>query len=102
MADIGAGTGLFTRLMAEKVGAEGKVYAVDIAPEFLEHIAADAKKHGRKQIVTVQGNQETTQSPRGIAGPGFSERRLSPPRAAREDACVAQGGAQARRQAGPG
>jgi ubiquinone/menaquinone biosynthesis C-methylase UbiE len=61
VADIGAGTGLFTRLMAEKVGVEGKVYAVDIAQEFLEHIAADAKKHGRKQIVTVHGNQETTQ-----------------------------------------
>ena len=45
VADIGAGTGLFTRLMAEKVGASGKVYAVDIAPEFLAHIAADAKKH---------------------------------------------------------
>ena len=64
VADIGAGTGLFTRLMAEKVGAEGKVYAVDIAPEFLAHIAADAKKHRRKQIVTVQGNQETTHLPR--------------------------------------
>jgi ubiquinone/menaquinone biosynthesis C-methylase UbiE len=63
VADIGAGTGLFTRLMAEKVGADGKVYAVDIAPEFLEHIAADAKKHGRKQIVTLQGNQETTHLP---------------------------------------
>jgi ubiquinone/menaquinone biosynthesis C-methylase UbiE len=63
VADIGAGTGLFTRLMAEKVGAQGKVYAVDIAPEFLEHIAADAKKHQRKQIVTVQGNQETPHLP---------------------------------------
>jgi ubiquinone/menaquinone biosynthesis C-methylase UbiE len=65
VADIGAGTGLFTRLMAEKVGAEGKVYAVDIAPEFLAHIAADAKKNGRKQIVTVRGNQETTNLPKG-------------------------------------
>ena len=65
VADIGAGTGLFTRLMAEKVGPEGKVYAVDIAPEFLAHIAADAKKHGQKQIVTVRGNQETTNLPKG-------------------------------------
>ncbi len=64
VADIGAGTGLFTRLFAEKVGAKGKVYAVDIAPEFLAHIAADAKKHARKQIVTVQGTQETTNLPK--------------------------------------
>lgn len=63
VADIGAGTGLFTRLIAEKVGEKGKVYAVDIAPEFLAHIAADAKKRGKKQILTVQGNQDTTRLP---------------------------------------
>ncbi len=63
VADIGAGTGLFTRLIAEKVGPTGKVYAVDIAPEFLAHIAADAKKHGRKQVFTVRGNQDTTNLP---------------------------------------
>ena len=44
VADVGAGTGLFTRLFAEKVGTTGKVYAVDIAPRFLAHIAAEAKK----------------------------------------------------------
>src|SRR5437764_763862 len=32
VADVGAGTGLFTRLFAAAVGPEGKVYAVDIAP----------------------------------------------------------------------
>jgi ubiquinone/menaquinone biosynthesis C-methylase UbiE len=65
VADIGAGTGLFTRLMAEKVGPEGKVYAVDIAPEFLAHIAAYAKKNGKKQILTVRGDQQTTNLPKG-------------------------------------
>src|SRR5262249_29590610 len=34
VADVGAGTGLFTRLFAEKVGPTGKVYAVDIARSF--------------------------------------------------------------------
>jgi ubiquinone/menaquinone biosynthesis C-methylase UbiE len=71
VADIGAGTGLFTRLMAEKVGPKGKVYAVDIAPEFLAHIAADAKKHGRTQIVTVRGTQQTTNLPRGALDVAF-------------------------------
>ena len=63
VADVGAGTGLFTRLFAEKVGKTGKVYAVDIAPRFLAHIAAEAKKHGQTQVVTVQGSQESTNLP---------------------------------------
>ena len=60
VADVGAGTGLFTRLFAEKVGKTGRVYAVDIAPRFLAHIAAEAKKHGQSQVVTVQGSQSST------------------------------------------
>jgi predicted methyltransferase len=31
VADVGAGTGLFTRLFAKEIGADGQVYAVDIA-----------------------------------------------------------------------
>src|SRR5476649_1326127 len=38
VADVGAGTGLFTRKFAAEVGEKGKVYAVDIAPTFLRHI----------------------------------------------------------------
>ncbi len=64
VADVGAGTGFFTRLFAEKVGPRGKVYAVDIAPRFLEHITAEAKKHGQSQVVTILGNQDSTNLPR--------------------------------------
>ncbi len=63
VADVGAGTGLFTRLFAEKVGKAGRVYAVDIAPRFLAHIAAEARKHGQSQVVTVQGTQLSTNLP---------------------------------------
>jgi SAM-dependent methyltransferase len=35
VADIGAGTGYFTRQLAEKVGLKGKVFAVDIQPEMI-------------------------------------------------------------------
>jgi ubiquinone/menaquinone biosynthesis C-methylase UbiE len=63
VADVGAGTGLFTRLFAEKVGPKGKVYAVDIAQPFLDHIAAQAKKSGHKHVVTILGSQDSTNLP---------------------------------------
>jgi cyclopropane fatty-acyl-phospholipid synthase-like methyltransferase len=60
VADLGAGTGAFTRPIAEKVGREGRVYAVDIAPAFLAHIADDAKRRGLSQVRTVRGTQDST------------------------------------------
>jgi ubiquinone/menaquinone biosynthesis C-methylase UbiE len=60
VADIGAGTGLFTRLIADKVGPEGKVFAVDIAEPFLKHIAAQSRKLGQNQVQTVLGSQLST------------------------------------------
>ena len=44
----GAGTGLFTRQFAKTVGPDGQVYAVDIAPKFLEHIQKTAREAGLK------------------------------------------------------
>lgn len=38
IADIGAGTGYFSRQLAAKVGAKGKVFAVDIQPEMIVHL----------------------------------------------------------------
>ena len=53
VADVGAGTGLFTRLFAKEVGPKGKVYAVDIAPKFLEHIEKTCKEADIKNVVGV-------------------------------------------------
>jgi CubicO group peptidase (beta-lactamase class C family)/ubiquinone/menaquinone biosynthesis C-methylase UbiE len=53
VADIGAGTGLFTRMFAKVVGPEGKVYAVDIAPKFIEHIEKTCKEAGLKNVMGV-------------------------------------------------
>ncbi len=60
VADVGAGTGLFTRLIAEKVGAEGRVYAVDVSRDFLKHIAKQSQKLGQSQVQTVLGAQDET------------------------------------------
>ena len=50
VADIGAGTGLFTRLLAPAVGEKGKVYAVDIAKSFVEHSVKSAKEQGWSNV----------------------------------------------------
>ena len=43
VADIGAGTGYFTFQVAEAVGPQGQVLALDIAPEMLEYLDLRAK-----------------------------------------------------------
>lgn len=52
VADIGAGTGLFTRLFADAVGKDGRVVAVDIAQKFLDHIQISSREAGLKNIET--------------------------------------------------
>jgi len=59
-ADVGAGTGLFTRLMAEKVGPTGKVYAVDVSEPFLAYVGEQSRRQGQTQVWTVRGSQEST------------------------------------------
>ena len=60
VADIGAGTGLFTRLIASEVGPQGKVFAVDVSAAFLRHIEEQSKKLGQSQVRVVRGSQEST------------------------------------------
>jgi ubiquinone/menaquinone biosynthesis C-methylase UbiE len=59
-ADIGAGTGLLTLDMAERVGRDGVVYAVDIVPAFLERIRERAASAGVDNVVVVQGGEKAT------------------------------------------
>lgn len=63
VADIGAGTGLYTRLFAREVGAEGKVYAVDIADSFVNNVQREATAQGLQNVVGVVNTQTTTGLP---------------------------------------
>lgn len=63
IADIGAGTGVYTRLFARAVGPTGKVIANDIAPKFLAYIAANAAREGLRNVETLQGGDRTTNLP---------------------------------------
>jgi ubiquinone/menaquinone biosynthesis C-methylase UbiE len=44
VADIGAGTGYFTRRFARAVGPEGKALGLDIEPRMIEYMREDARK----------------------------------------------------------
>jgi predicted methyltransferase len=63
VADVGAGTGLFTRLFAKAVGPKGHVYAEDIAPKFIEHIEKTCKEAGFKNVEGIVGKPESTGLP---------------------------------------
>jgi len=63
VADIGAGTGLFTRLFAKEVGADGKVYAVDIAPNFIKHIEKICKDQGLKNVAGIVCKPDSAELP---------------------------------------
>jgi ubiquinone/menaquinone biosynthesis C-methylase UbiE len=49
-ADLGCGPGYFTIAMAEAVGPEGRIYAVDSDERSVRAIKSKARKHGYQNI----------------------------------------------------
>ncbi len=62
VADVGAGTGYYTRRIAAAV-APGPVYAVDIQPELLEMVRHLAQRDGLANIRPVQAAERATNLP---------------------------------------
>jgi ubiquinone/menaquinone biosynthesis C-methylase UbiE len=60
VADIGAGTGLFTTEIARRVGEQGAVFAVDIVPVFLDRIRQRVEADGLSNVTVVQGEARAT------------------------------------------
>src|SRR5215472_2864470 len=56
VADIGAGSGLFARLMAQRVTPGGTVYAVDISKNMIEHIATTAQQEKISNLKAILGD----------------------------------------------
>lgn len=60
VADIGAGTGFYTMLFAEKVGPDGTVYALDIAENFVKYIEETAANLGLSNVVGINNPPDST------------------------------------------
>ena len=67
VADFGSGAGYFTIIIAERVGKEGKVYALDIMETALDSVRAKAKAVGLENVEAIRTNLEV------IGGSGLAD-----------------------------
>lgn len=58
VVDIGAGSGFYTLEAAKKVGASGRIYAVDVQKNLLERLRAVGAMQGLRNIEVIWGNAE--------------------------------------------
>lgn len=63
VADVGAGSGYYTELLANRVGPAGKVYASDLQPGMLQLIRERIEKKGLKNIQVVQASEASPNLP---------------------------------------
>jgi ubiquinone/menaquinone biosynthesis C-methylase UbiE len=63
VADIGAGTGYYTRRIAPRVGPQGKVYAVDVQPPMVRLLETASRQPGLSNIVPILGSEDDTRLP---------------------------------------
>ncbi len=59
VADIGAGSGLISRLIAQRVGPGGTVYAVDISKNMIDHITKTAAEEKISNLKAVLGDPKS-------------------------------------------
>jgi len=65
VADIGAGSGYFTRRISRAVGPAGVVWAIDIRPEILAVLDERARREGLSNIRLQQVDADDPQLPAG-------------------------------------
>lgn len=63
VADLGLGGGFFTLAFAERVGKNGKVYAIDAKPKYLDFIGRRSAQEGLNNIVLVQVREMESKLP---------------------------------------
>ena len=66
VADIGCGYGYFTFRLAARVGAEGKVYAVDIDSEAVDKVRRRKEVEKLEQVEPIQGESADPRLPKDL------------------------------------
>ena len=66
VGDLGTGSGLFTRPIAQKLGDKGIVYAIDIDPGLLKHVEKIAAEQKITNIKTVLGAEDDPKIPEKV------------------------------------
>ena len=65
-ADLGSGSGFYTMAAAKIVGEQGIVYSVDILESALDHIAAEVRLKGVRNVKTLRCDLEQLEACKGI------------------------------------
>lgn len=63
VADIGAGSGYYTRRMADAVGKTGKVYAVDVQPQMVQMLSAMAREVRYQNVLPILSGNDDVKLP---------------------------------------
>ena len=71
IADIGAGSGYFALRFAHHVGAEGRVYAIDVSQEMLAHLEQRAKAAGLTHVEAKRVPPDDPELPEGSIDRAF-------------------------------
>jgi predicted methyltransferase len=67
VADLGAGTGYFTRYLAEAAGDTGTVLAIEVEPNLVAHLRARAERERLATVVPILASADNPRIPRGRA-----------------------------------
>lgn len=65
IADVGSGTGLFLRDFSVRVGAGGRVYAIDISPRLVEFVERRVREEKLGNVAVVLSAADSTRLPPG-------------------------------------
>jgi predicted methyltransferase len=57
VADVGAGTGLFSMMLSQAVGPDGRIYAEEVEERFSRYVAERAVAEKRTNVVSVVGTE---------------------------------------------